>query len=107
MGRKTRLKFNDFILDYIDITNSIGQGDPLSMLLYVLYNADLLEALQQLDEDAIGYVDDALVIVTAKTLKESTWALKNYMEQREGASIGLKTTIQTLRSARSQLCIAS
>ncbi|EDQ99744.1 uncharacterized protein LACBIDRAFT_315287 [Laccaria bicolor S238N-H82] len=66
------MKFNDFISEYIDIMNGIGQGDPISMLLYVIYNADLLEALHRLDEDAIGYVDDALVILTAKTFKEMT-----------------------------------
>jgi ribonuclease HI len=83
-GRKTKLKFDDFISELIDITNGIGQGDPISMLLYILYNADLLEALQRLDEDAVGYVDDALVIATAKTLKGTTRALKNFMEKRNG-----------------------
>lgn len=83
-GRKTRLKFDDFISELIDIENGIGQGDPISMLLYILYNADLLEALQRLEEDAIGYVDDALVIATAKTFKQTTRALKSYMERREG-----------------------
>ena len=34
-GQKTKLKFNDFISEYIDITNGIGQGDPISMLLCI------------------------------------------------------------------------
>ena len=42
-NRRTRLKFDDHISDIIDITNGIGQGDPLSMLLYIFYNADILE----------------------------------------------------------------
>jgi len=54
------------------------------MLLYIIYNADLLEALRQANEDAIGYVDDVLVIATAKTLKGTTQALKRFMERREG-----------------------
>jgi len=83
-GRKTKLKFDDFISDFINIMNRIGQGNPLSMLLYVLYNVDLLEALRRLDEDAIGYMDDALVIATAKMLKGMTQALKNFMERRNG-----------------------
>ena len=45
-GQKTRLKFDNFISEYIEITNGIGQGDPISMLIYILYNADLLEALR-------------------------------------------------------------
>ena len=83
-GRKTRLKFNDFISELIEITNGIGQGDPISMLLYILYNADLLEALRRLEEDAIRYVDDALVIATAKTFKGTTHALKSFMERMDG-----------------------
>jgi len=83
-GCKTKLKFDDFISEFIEITNGIGQGDPISMLLYVIYNADLLEALRRLNEDAIGYVDDALVVATAKNFKETTRALKSFMERREG-----------------------
>jgi hypothetical protein len=54
-GRKTRIKFDDFISEIIEIANGIGQGDLILMLLYIIYNADLLEALRWLDEDAIGY----------------------------------------------------
>ena len=42
-NRKTRLKFNDYTSDPISILNRIGQGDPLSMLLYIYYNADILD----------------------------------------------------------------
>ena len=83
-GRKTKLKFDDFISEFINIMNGIGQGNPLSMLLYVLYNTDLLEALRHLDKDAIGYMVDALVIATVKMLKGMTQALKNFMERRNG-----------------------
>jgi len=55
------------------------------MLIYIIYNADLLEALRRLEEDTIGYVDDTLVIVTAKTFTGTTCALKSFMERREGA----------------------
>ena len=83
-GRRTKMKFDDFVSEFIDITNGIGQGDPISMLLYILYNADLLEALRRLDEDAIGYVDDALVVATGRTLKETTKSLKSFMERGDG-----------------------
>ena len=36
------LEFDDFISELIKITNGIGQGNPISLLLYILYNADLL-----------------------------------------------------------------
>ena len=62
-GHKTRLKFDDFISELMAIHNGIGQGDPLSMVLYILFNADLLKWLALLDdEDSIGYVDNAMAI---------------------------------------------
>ena len=78
------MKFDDFVSKFIDITNGIGQGNPISMLLYILYNTDLLEALRQLDEDTIGYIDDALVVATGRTVKEMTKSLKSFMERRDG-----------------------
>lgn len=38
-NRRTKIKFDDYTSEYMDITNGIGQGNPLS----ILYNADLLE----------------------------------------------------------------
>jgi hypothetical protein len=43
-NRQTKLKFNSYLSNnWIPINNGIGQGDPLSMVLYIIYNADLLE----------------------------------------------------------------
>src|SRR6202522_1833535 len=54
-GRKTRLKFDDYVSEVTNITNGIGQGDPISMLLYIIYNADLLELPDNPNaEDSIG-----------------------------------------------------
>ena len=36
-GRYTKLKFDDFTSELINISNGIAQGDPLSMILYILY----------------------------------------------------------------------
>ena len=41
----TRLRFNGFTSDWVNIDNGIVQGDPLSMLIYLFYNADLITAL--------------------------------------------------------------
>jgi hypothetical protein len=35
-NRRTRIKFDDFVSEAIQIINGIGQGDPLSMLLYII-----------------------------------------------------------------------
>lgn len=42
-GQQTCLIFDDFKSDWFPVTNSIGQGNPLSMILYIIYNADLID----------------------------------------------------------------
>jgi len=56
--RCTRLKFNGYTSDWMAIDNGIVQGDPLSMLLYLFYNTDLL-ADPKKEEAKLAYVDDA------------------------------------------------
>jgi len=85
VGWKTQLKFDDFILEFISIRNGIGQGNPLSIILYIIYNADLLEMLVLLfEEDSVGYVDDAIAIAFSKDFHETTQALKRMMEREDG-----------------------
>jgi hypothetical protein len=84
-NRRTRLKFDDHVSDTINILNGIGQGDPLSMLLYILYNADLLDLPDNpLAEDAIGYVDDIALLSIGTDFEETTQRLKDMMTKRDG-----------------------
>ena len=41
-NRRTKLRFDGFTSNWVNVENSIVQGDPLSMLLYLFYNADLI-----------------------------------------------------------------
>ena len=54
MGRRTQLKFDDYTSSWFMLDNSIGQGDPLSMLLYLYYNSDALEVLKGQNEMGLG-----------------------------------------------------
>ena len=84
-NRRTKMKFDNYVSGSINITNGIGQGDPLSMLLYIIYNADLLEIPDNdLKEDAIGYVDDIAIIATGSDFEESTNRLKALMTKEDG-----------------------
>lgn len=82
--RRTQLKFDDHTSAPIPINNGIGQGDPISMLIYLIYNADLMETPVSEREDAIGYVDDACFIAIGKTFTETTHILANMMEREGG-----------------------
>ena len=69
----------------IPVTNGIGQGDPLSMLLYIIYNADLIDIPTNPEsEDALGYVDDIAIITIGVNLTETTNRLKNIMTNPGG-----------------------
>ena len=81
--RITYLKFDDHTLEAININNGIGQGDPLSMVLYQFYNADILDIPRGKAESAIGYVDDALILAVAKNFTKMHDMLTN-MLTREG-----------------------
>ena len=81
-GRSTRLKFNDYVLDPIPINNGVGQGDPVSLPLFNYYNADLLELSTILQ--ALGYVDNTMVMAIGEDYEETTQAIFEHMEGENG-----------------------
>ena len=80
-GRSTRLRFDDFISDPIDINNGTTQGCPLSMIFYAFYNASLIETASNTNETALGFVDDCAFVAVAETLADSHKILKDMMER--------------------------
>jgi hypothetical protein len=80
-NRKTRIMFDDFTSDLIGINNGTTQGCPLSMILYTFYNAPLILTASETNETALGFVDDSMFLVIAKTLPEAHQILKNMMER--------------------------
>ena len=83
--RKTKLRFDDFKSDWFPIKNGIGQGDPLSMLLYVIYNSDLMDiAKKEKGELALAFVDNTTLVIVGNMFKDNHRRLKNMMERRGG-----------------------
>ena len=76
-GCKTRLKFDDFTSGWVELDNSIGQGDPLSMILYLFYNADILDIAHGQDELMLGYMDDIALLAAAKTPEQAHMAISD------------------------------
>lgn len=77
-GRKTRLNFDNYTSEPILIDNGIGQGCPISMPAYIIYDVDLLELFANFL--TIGYVDDTMVMATRKNFTETNNKIKQYME---------------------------
>ena len=82
-GRRTRLRFDDFNSDWISITNGIGQGDPLSMILFIIYNSDLVETAANTNELTLAFVDDTAFMAIGKDFNK-THAILVDMLEREG-----------------------
>ncbi|EIW79479.1 hypothetical protein CONPUDRAFT_58737, partial [Coniophora puteana RWD-64-598 SS2] len=71
-GRRTRLRFDDYTSEDIKILNGIVQGDPFSMLLYVIYCSRLVTTADPASrkELTVAYVDDTTLIAIGKTFHE-------------------------------------
>jgi hypothetical protein len=84
--RCTTLKYDGPTSEPIEIDNGIGQGDPLSMVLYQFYNADLLDIPSRKNEDALAYMDDTILVATMETFTEAHMMLADMMTREGGAS---------------------
>ena len=82
-NRRTRLRFDGFTSDWVAIDNGIVQGDPLSMLLYLFYNADLITMLKK-EEAMIAYVDDTSYYVEGVDFGEVYNKLRDMMNRAQG-----------------------
>jgi len=83
--RLTQLKFDNYLSQPMTINNGIGQGDPLLMILYIIYNADLIEIAEGNQEESLGYVDDAIVIAEGENFHDTTSKIEDIMNRQGGA----------------------
>ncbi|KAF9032904.1 hypothetical protein BJ165DRAFT_1567902 [Panaeolus papilionaceus] len=56
------------------------------MIIYIIYNADLLEIPNSKDKDTIGYIDDTILITMTKDFTGTTMKLQDMMECRGGGN---------------------
>src|SRR5882672_8149571 len=93
-GRWTTMRFDGYTSEARRLRRGIDQGCPLSGIIFQLYNADLLEiGDSKRGEDAVGFVDDTLLLARAGTLGESNGKVKAMME-KEGGGIDWSRTHQ-------------
>ena len=81
--QQTRLKFDGYLSDWIPINNGIGQGDPLSMIMYLFYNVDLIEVATAKGQLAVAFMDDASLYMEGDTYDKAYASLKEMLLKGE------------------------
>jgi endonuclease/exonuclease/phosphatase (EEP) superfamily protein YafD len=81
--RTTRLSFNGAMSEPIDIQAGVPQGSPLSPLLYMFYNADLLDIPKRTKDLAMGFIDDVVYGVGGPTDRANARRLKGMLKEAE------------------------
>lgn len=76
--RTTVVKTNERSTDLIHISTGIPQGSPLSPILYLFYNADLLEICSSFSTQITvgGFIDDTVLLATGSSIEENCEKLK-------------------------------
>jgi hypothetical protein len=84
--REIWLIFDDVMSQPHNPSSGCNQGCPLSMLLYILYNAPLINIAdpKQKNKCIIGYNNDTTLLTQGKTLQEAHSTIKRMMERENG-----------------------
>jgi hypothetical protein len=91
-NRYTRIRMPEHVTELFPTTTGIPQGFPLSLILYLLYNADLISICNSPTQgltvtEAYGYVDDVALLAEAFSIRSATRALQAvYPHARQWAS---------------------
>ena len=102
-GHKMKLKFDNFVSDWVPITNGIGQGDPISMLLYIIYSSDLVDVAKGSNELTRQLYQ--AVIVPRVTYAASVWLHPLYKQGSDKPQHGSLSVVKRLERIQCMVAI--
>lgn len=82
-GRSTTLKLQEYTAPSTPIETGIPQGSRLSPILYLFYNADLIEACKTEETEAVRYINDVSTFVVGPSAQRNCKTLKSIRRKAE------------------------
>jgi retron-type reverse transcriptase len=83
-NRHTSIAIDGFQSKEYEINTGIPQGSPLSPILYLFYNADLIDTCtHKTDAMLAGYIDDVAFLAWGKTTEQTCEALGKILEKAQ------------------------
>lgn len=82
-GRRTKIRLPEGDSSWIDTPNGIPQGSPLSPILYLFYNAPILEVDLEGDGLTVGYIDDTGILIHGNSTEENNRRLDRIHQRME------------------------
>ena len=83
-GRKTTLRFDDFISQPFDVINGEDQGCPASTVWYGFYNAGLVDPSSDVNEMKSAFIDDTQMMVSGPSFEANNIKLASMMQRAGG-----------------------
>lgn len=83
-GRRTKICFDDYTSDWFNITNGIGQGNPLLMILYIIYDSDLVKTAKGKQELTLPFIDNTAFLAIGKDFQDMHKILNDMLERSGG-----------------------
>jgi ribonuclease HI len=81
-NRTTTISFDGYTTETMEVDTGIPQGSPLSPILYLFYNADLVEiGNDQHNVITTGYVDDIAILTHSQSTKQNCKTLAEIHEK--------------------------
>ncbi|KAJ7134460.1 hypothetical protein C8R44DRAFT_609930, partial [Mycena epipterygia] len=99
-GRTTRLLFDDYTSEPINIVDGLDQGDPQSVICYLFYNTPLA----RIDDDSGIYIDDYHALAIGKDLRATSQAIAEVVTREGGVNEWGETHNSVFGAAKDQAC---
>ena len=81
--RHTMLSFDGHTSETFEVDNGIGQGEPSSMILYLIYSHALVGILPTCGGDGGAYVDDNFFTTFGSTFKECDKKINQMLDKQD------------------------